>query len=130
MSDLAFYEAGCREVKGKRRVIVPFRRLLRRLLRPIFLKLEEELNALDRRQDRLERDLKATEAITWDHVAVSRRLAMLEDHLETLLMQGSARDSNPSPQGDERPLIRYPRLEEDSSDDSMRRVNGAQAKVS
>jgi hypothetical protein len=130
MNEVAFYEAGCQEVQGKRRIIVPVRRALRRVLRPIFLKLDERLDLLDRRQDQLDRDLKAIEAMACDQLALSRRLAMLEDHLESLLAHGIGRDANRSPEGDERSLIRYPRLEENSGDHATPRVNEAQAKVS
>jgi hypothetical protein len=127
MSEVAFYEAGCHEVKGKRRIIVPVRRLLRRVLRPIFLKLDERLDILGRRQDQLGRDLNAIEAMACDQLALSRRLAMLEDHVESLLAHGAGRDANRSPERDERSLIRYPRLEENSGDSGIQRINEAQA---
>ena len=105
MHDLVFYEAGCHEVKGMRRVVIPFRRLLRRLLRPIFLHLDSqlnslgaELNSLDRRQNLLDRDLKAVLAMGWDHVAMVRRLAALEDHVEALMQRDvTAESDNSSP---------------------------------
>lgn len=129
MSAFAFYEAGCDDVRGKRRITVPLRRLLRRLLRPIFLRLRDQLDSLDRRQDRLERDLKAIEAMGWDHVAMSRRLAMLEDHIEALLANGTVRDATPTPEGDQRSMVRYPRLGDSSIDDETRRGDGPRAAV-
>ena len=119
MQNLVFYEAGCHEVKGIRRVVIPFRRLLRRLLRPIFLHLDSQLNSLDRRQnlldrdlkaavamgwdlDRrqnlLDRDLKAAVAMGWDHVAMVRRLAALEEHVEALLQRDVMAESDNSSQ--------------------------------
>jgi hypothetical protein len=101
MHNLVFYEAGCHEVKGIRRVVVPFRRLLRRLLRPIFLHLDSRLNSLDRRQnsldrrqDLLDRDLKAVAAMGWNHVAMVRRLAALEEHVEALMQRDEMAESD------------------------------------
>jgi hypothetical protein len=105
MRDLVFYEAGYHEVKGIRRVVIPFRRLLRRLLRPIFLHLDSrlnslgaELNSLDRRQNLLDRDLKAVVAMGWDHVAMVRRLASLEEHVEALMQRDVMMESDNSSQ--------------------------------
>ena len=108
MHNLVFYEAGCHEVKGIRRVVIPCRRLLRRLLRPIFLHLDSrlssldrrqnqlvaELNSLDRRQNLLDRDLKAVMAMGWDHVAMVRRLASLEEHVEALMQRDEMAESD------------------------------------
>jgi hypothetical protein len=85
MRDLAFYEVGCHELNGIKRVVIPFRRLLRRLLLPIFLHLDSQLKAIDRRQNQLDRDMKAVLGMGWDHVAIARRLGVLEDHVEALL---------------------------------------------
>ena len=114
MHDLVFYEAGCHEVKGMRRVVIPFRRLLRRLLRPIFLHLDSqlnslgaELNSLDRRQNLLDRDLKAVLAMGWDHVAMVRRLAALEDHVEALMQRDvTAESDNSSPMAIEASILK------------------------
>lgn len=104
--DLAFINAGCSAKTGIRWLIVPPRRLLRRILRPIFQhqavlfqSLCARLDAAERRDVRIETDLKnlrlrqetlgdqiqATQALGWDHVALVRRLAVLEDRVETLL---------------------------------------------
>jgi len=114
MQNLVFYEAGCHEVKGIRRVVIPFRRLLRRLLRPIFLHLDSqlnslgaELNSLDRRQNLLDRDLKAVLAMGWDHVAMVRRLAALEDHVEALMQRDvTAESDNSSPMAIEASILK------------------------
>jgi hypothetical protein len=105
MSDLAFFNAGCARKTGIRKLIVPPRRALRRLLRPIFQsqvvlfqwicdrldegerndhKLEREFKDLTQRQDRLGEQIQATQALGWDHVALVRRLAVLEDRVEAL----------------------------------------------
>lgn len=110
MRDLAFYNVGCQDPKGARRIVVPLRRLLRRLLRPIFDRqvaifgelcdradrLEQENHALraqverfDRRHDALAARMQTTVALGWDYVATVRRLAVLEDRVEALL---AARD--------------------------------------
>jgi hypothetical protein len=89
--DLAFYNAGYHETKGIRRVVLPFRRALRRVLRPIFLRqvelyqeIDHELNDLSRRQDELAEQLKTTLAFGWDYVAMVRRLAVLEDQIASV----------------------------------------------
>src|SRR4051794_18208905 len=100
--DLAFYDAGCHEPRGIRRAFVPARRLLRRLLRPVFLRqvalfqnLIERLDAGEesirvvrsefgdhvRRLDELEEQAQAIQAFGWDYVAMGRRMAVLEDQL-------------------------------------------------
>src|SRR5690242_17558273 len=62
MRDHAFYNAGCEPATGVRRGTVLVRRLLRRVLRPIFFRLADllrqldaDLADLDRRQSELER---------------------------------------------------------------------------
>jgi hypothetical protein len=136
MRDFAFYNAGCTDLRGLRRLIVPFRRMVRRILRPIFyrqVELFQELSAeldhqsearkqqqmeldrsrkalndgrqelschreelkghhaeLDRHRAELERLIERqdrVEALYWDHVALTRRLAALEDRVEALLHQ-------------------------------------------
>lgn len=97
MPDYSFYDAGCVAPKGLARVMVLFRRLLRRVLRPIFQRqavLFAELDAkidqvagglggLAQRQERLE-------AFECDGAALARRLAALEDRLDTLLTREAA----------------------------------------
>jgi hypothetical protein len=110
--DLAFYNAGCQETKGVRRAVVPFRRALRRLLRPIFYRqvellqeiwhrldhidhslqaLRHEVHTLSLRQDELDEQLKTTLAFGWDYVATVRRLAIMEDQIA--LLTGTAAPS-------------------------------------
>ncbi|HEV3167906.1 MAG TPA: hypothetical protein VGZ22_28150 [Isosphaeraceae bacterium] len=108
MIDLAFYNAGCHEPRGLRRGLIAWRRLLRRLLRPIFLRLADILqhicNRLDdhdravhslradldrviQRDEQIARHLQAAMSFGWDYVAMTRRLAILEDRVEALTAQ-------------------------------------------
>lgn len=87
MRDYDFCGRGCFSAKGRRALLLPFRLLLRKLLVPIFQRQIElfrslgvEIDALKERQDRLD-------AITSDCVAMTRRLAMLEDQVEALLQR-------------------------------------------
>ena len=119
--DLAFYNAGCQEAWGSRRVTVPVRRLLRRILRPIFLrqveifqKLVDQLDAgetslrcmrvdldrLSKRQDEVDERVETVLAYGWDYVAMVRRLAVLEDQLVAITghvsSSAEANDRQPS----------------------------------
>jgi hypothetical protein len=113
MRDYLFYNAGCLEVHGIYRLAVPFRRLLRRILLPFFQRLvallqdvDKDLEQLAERQRNVEalhlecdaqarqlgEEFKALtrrqanlEAVHLDHDALVRRLAVLEDHVESLL---------------------------------------------
>jgi hypothetical protein len=129
VDDLAFYNAGCQELWGARRVVVPFRRLLRRLLRPIFLRqvelfqglidrldageksLQEARDDLDRlawRQDALEEQSETVQAFGWDYVAMGRRLSVLEDQIASLTGHPAA----PTPdETDRQASIRFPGLD-------------------
>ena len=98
MRDIAFYNVGISDLKGFRRVVIPFRRLLRRLLRPIFLRQVELFGQLDTRQDLLEEQVKATLAFGWDYVALTRRLAALEDQVSALGVQHAPPRSDPAPE--------------------------------
>jgi hypothetical protein len=120
--ELAFYNVGCQEPRGARRVVVPFRRLLRRVLRPIFVRQVEILNSLcdrldqdehatrtlradlehiSQRQFHLAEQLQGSVALGWDYVATVRRLAALEDRVEALTL----RAEGPSGEGTS---IRFP----------------------
>jgi hypothetical protein len=113
MRDLVFYNAACVQVTGARRLILPLRRSVRRLLLPLFQRLVEILQTFDLdleqvgvRQAQLEATQKEREAeirrlqqqlaavsrrqydleaFQLDHEALVRRLAALEDHVEALL---------------------------------------------
>lgn len=103
--DLAFYDAGCENPRGLRRPLIFARRALRRILRPIFQRqvalyqamldrfdaaeqadasLRADLDELSRRHESLNEQSQATIAFGWDYVALVRRLAVLEDRVETL----------------------------------------------
>jgi hypothetical protein len=97
--ELAFYNVGCQEPRGARRVVVPFRRLLRRVLRPIFVR--QDLEHISQRQFHLAEQLQGSVALGWDYVATVRRLAALEDRVEALTL----RAEGPSGEGTS---IRFP----------------------
>lgn len=67
MQDLIFYNAGCEKARGLRGVVVLFRRLLRRLLRPIFL-----------------RQVEIFQEMAGEIGALTRHYAALRSHVETL----------------------------------------------
>jgi hypothetical protein len=186
MDERLFYEAGYHEVKGIKRIALPVRRLVRRVLRPIFVELDNRLKSLDGRQaqfdvhqnkldqrqnelgqreneldhrqheldhrqnqlgdrqnqlgpevsaatdrlhNRLDRELKALLALGWDHVAVTRRLAVLEDRVEALLSGGAA--GGPAETCDEsaRAVIRYPGPDSRPVDDRGNRPVDVQLKA-
>lgn len=87
-----FYDEGTDQAQGMRKGVVLARRLVRRLLRPMLFRLDAELRMMERRQEQLERELKAALAMGWDHVAMARRLAVLEDQLNDLLSRREADD--------------------------------------
>jgi hypothetical protein len=92
VNDLAFYEVGCDDARGPRRLLVLARRALRRVLRPFFLRLVAILQALCARLD-------ATEAAASPRPGpVGRpddayRLALLAERLSRVLVQESLRQS-------------------------------------
>ncbi len=121
MTELAFYDAGCENPRGLRRPLVFTRRALRRVLRPIFQRqvvlyqaildrldaadrtdagLRANLDELTRRHDDLNEQLQATIAFGWDYVALVRRVASLEDRLESL--GSDSRASVPFPASEKR----------------------------
>jgi hypothetical protein len=97
MTDLAFYDAGFHDVRGLRRVVLPARRLLRRILRPFFFRqlaiyqdIYRRLEAQAEAQTQAHRALLAElrsfqQAVQLDDRAVARRLAALEDRVEAIL---------------------------------------------
>ena len=88
MRDFAFYNAGVDDATGPRRALALARRLLRRILRPIFFRqetiyrdLQQQIDALECQFRALADRSEATDAFGWDHVAMARRLAAIEDRL-------------------------------------------------
>ena len=102
MPDLAFYNAGTEPARGLKRAVVPARRALRRVLRPIFARQVEILQSIcdrieaaeaadrghraevDAHLARVDEQLQMTLAFGWDYAALVRRLATLEDRVEAL----------------------------------------------
>jgi hypothetical protein len=104
VSEDRFYHAGC-EARGIKGPLVPIRRALRRILRPIFIRLAEQVEDTSSRIDQVERrldgldgrldltadQLRTTIAFGWDYVAMVRRLAALEDEVVRLRGDASSR---------------------------------------
>ena len=115
MEHLAFYKVGCEPSPGLR----PFlRRKIARLLRPIFLRLVEILGSLCHRLDVDEKEIEdlrdrvddlrrrqedqasklpSTLAFGWDYIAMVRRLAILEEHVDALLASRDVAELTTSP---------------------------------
>jgi hypothetical protein len=116
MEHLAFYNSGCEpsgRLAGPR---VFLRRRVRNLLLPMFLRLVEILGSLCYRLDVAEREseeirnliddlrrrqeeqagkVPATLAFGWDYVAMVRRLAILEEHVDALMAAKAESESAP-----------------------------------
>jgi hypothetical protein len=94
MRDYVFYNVSCGKATGLGRFVGPCRRLVRRLLRPFFQRqvvLFEEMDAEIAEVSRQQALVNAKmDVLLREHEAVVRRLATLEDHLETLLRQAGA----------------------------------------
>jgi hypothetical protein len=128
VQDLAFYNAGCDKPRGLRRAVVPVRRLLRRLLRPIFIRQVElfqhlitrldadetslrgaceDIERLSKRQDELDDRVETVLAFGWDYVAMVRRLAILEDQVAAL----TGHNTPTADEADLQPSILFPSLD-------------------
>ncbi len=129
MRDLASHTVRWHVRNGIRRVVTPFRAFLCRLLRPVFQRLDGQLHELDRRQNQFDRDLKAVLGMGWDHVAIARRLAALEDHVEALLAREAGGDLEVTSAGRARSVIRYPGLEGHPGDNEVKQVVDVKVKV-
>jgi hypothetical protein len=201
MDERPSYEVGFNEVKGIKRAALPIRRLVRRLLWPIFVELDNHLkslngrqahcelretqlelreadlelrqarlevwqkelnqrhneldqrhNELDQRHNELDqsqnlllhhqdqpeqdikaaidgclaqvdRKLKALLAMELDRVAIARRLAALEDHVEALLSREANGDSKPLDNEQVQKLIPYPGLSTHDDDERRRHID-------
>jgi hypothetical protein len=123
--DLAFYNAGCDDARGPRLALVLARRLLRRVLRPIFMQqvvlyqylidrldrgettVRGDLETMNKRVEDLAERVETVQAFGWDYVAMVRRLAVLEDHLAALTGQTAPA----SEEAEAQPSIPFPGLE-------------------
>jgi hypothetical protein len=118
MRDLDFYNVGCDEPTGARRLMVAVRRSLRRVLRPIFARqveilhsicdrldateqaenaLRRHVDALSQRQDDLSDQAHTAMAFGWDYTAMVRRLAALEDRVESMTTPHEESAQRPDP---------------------------------
>jgi hypothetical protein len=103
MRDFAIHrESGAGGSGGLRRVVRLMRRLLVRILLPVFRRLSALLEDMDADQRRLKvqqecmtRQLEALLNHGWDHAALLRRMATLERQIEMLKQQGSSDSSDP-----------------------------------
>ncbi|MDQ6909198.1 MAG: hypothetical protein M3Z84_00190 [Actinomycetota bacterium] len=87
MRDYKFYGVGM-DPRHAQHVVVLSRRLLRRLLRPIFYRqaqlfeeLGSEIDELRARLAAIDKEVRSLPTIESDHVAFGRRLAAIEDKL-------------------------------------------------
>ncbi len=120
MDHLAFYNVGCEPTPGGSKLKVWVRRQFRRILLPMSRRVVEILISVVQRLDVAEheiRDLRgqlddlrlrhddqaaklpATIAFGWDYVAMVRRLAVLEEHVDALLTARDAAGAAPEPAG-------------------------------
>ena len=112
MDHLAFYNVGNEPSPENTGITLKVRRYLLRMLLPCFKRLVEilasichrldlnehevrdlrnQVDDLRRRQEEQASRIPATIAFGWDYVAMVRRLAVLEEHVDTLLQ---ARDAD------------------------------------
>ncbi|WP_152052017.1 hypothetical protein [Tautonia marina] len=104
MRDFAFYNAGIDDAKGPKRVLGLARRLVRRLLRPMFFHqealyrdLQTQIDHLTGQVEALSQRSAAADAFRWDAVAMARRLASIEDHLARIQTPDAAGRAVPAP---------------------------------
>ncbi len=91
MRDFAFYNAGVDDATGPKRMLGLVRRLIRRVLRPMFYRqeaiyqeLQEQIDHLSAQIQTLNDRVATTDAFGWDSVAMARRMSAIEDHLASV----------------------------------------------
>jgi hypothetical protein len=89
MREPAFYDIACSGPGIGSWLLVPLRRLARRLLRPFFYRQAEINDEVQARFAELLQRQQRLEAFLCDAHALARRLAVIEDHLQTLLEPSS-----------------------------------------
>ena len=108
MSKIRFDQASIDAPRGLRRVVVPIRRGMARILRPMLVQMADALQSFSSRLDRIEQrsdeiegrqalhndQLQATISFGWDYVASVRRLAALEDQVALCLAQSQTSDAD------------------------------------
>jgi hypothetical protein len=112
MNDVDFYSAGCEKRSGPQALIVPLRRALRRVLKPILVRQFQIFQRLDAAEQELrghlvrfreetlrfreethrtfeiqQADMYSVMAFGWDYLALVRRIAALEDQVQALARQ-------------------------------------------
>jgi hypothetical protein len=138
MDQLAFYNVGCEPEPGVSRLKPWLRRLARKVLLPASLRLVQILSSLCHRLDVAEQELRdlrnlvddlrrrheeqvarfpATIAFGWDYVAMVRRLAVLEEHVDALLCGRDAAEAAPALADSS---VRFPGLESAEADHAPR----------
>lgn len=99
-------------------LVGPFKPLLRRLERGLARRISEryadeitqfaQLNqAMTALRDELHARLDRQEGFQWDHVALARRLASLEDHLDRLLVDHDNTDDDSSQRTTTQNIVRF-----------------------
>lgn len=108
MSDLRFDQAGLDTPSGLKRAVVPVRKAIVRILRPMLVQMSDALQSFSSRIDATERrlaelegrhethneQLQATISFGWDYVATVRRLTAIEDQLAQVLAHQQTRDAD------------------------------------
>lgn len=127
MDELRYYDVGCEPEPGLSRTTLWLRRRLRDLLLPASKRMVQLLLSLcqrlevneaairavnDRCDDLFHRQLDlagkypATIAFGWDYVAMTRRLAVLEEHVEALLAERERLIAAAAPSAEDAPARR------------------------
>jgi hypothetical protein len=140
--DLAFYNAGCEHTSGLRTIVVLMRRLLRRVLRPIFMHqvvlyqhlierldrteaslrgVQGDIEAMGERHVELDERVESVQAFGWDYVALVRRLAVLEDQIAALT--GQSLPQVPVEETEAQTSIRFPSLDVGPTEEARAKVS-------
>lgn len=104
MPEPSITNAGLDVPRGVGRVLVPFRWLIRRLLRAPLRRVETTLTAMETRMEVMSeqnemsnRRARQAAAFGWDYVALVRRVTVLEDLVEELRAELAAQRTDGEP---------------------------------
>jgi chromosome segregation ATPase len=89
VQDFLFYNAGCTEPRGLGRLVVPFRRLIRRILRPVFLRQVDLFQDLAAQIEAVARQCAELHACLQGQ---ARRQEALLEHLRATLAEQANRE--------------------------------------